>query len=111
MDAKTAKLYIYIVCILICLIIGYTGPALFLGEFFPIPAEEESFLKYLFKLYLWGDKIMGEREITSSTLLMLNSFTCVIWGIITGWIITLIAVKKNTVYTRNTSESTIKSYS
>ncbi len=111
MNAKTAKVYIFTVCVLMALIVGYAGPAMFLGEYFPIPVEEPSLMKMAFSLYFWGSNLMPERKIQPEELLAVNTFTCVVWGIVVGWIITMIAVKKNTVYRRNSGESNIKSYS
>lgn len=103
------RIYVYFVCIVWALILGFAGPPLLLGESpsggngpaGPGMAVGLPLVREMFSVYLWGAHILPADRSEPLTKLLMNVATCFIWGILAGRLITWTAARRNRRYKGN----------
>ena len=93
------KLYFYIITLIWAYIIAIIGPILFLGEVIPAGSGHAA-IEFLFRNFFFLTTYVFTAETAIATFII-NMCSTFIIGIISGWIITRLAVKKE--YTRQNS--------
>lgn len=86
------RLYIYIVTILWCLLIGVALAPLLLCAPRPLGYSHPA-IELFFRNYLWGERLLSENASISEAIVA-NMLSCVVWGVVVGKILITIAVKR-----------------
>lgn len=102
----SAKMYIYLICAVWALILGFAGPPLLLGESLaglggtagPGIGKNWPLVRECFSLYFWGESLFLPERADAGTKLLLNGCTSLLWGVLAGRLITWIAARSKRRY-------------